>query len=94
MWLQEESLTLEYRGQPLSRYDVAFEGGTEELRAVTRPTLFETGYVLSQGRLFTLGVLGEDGWLKALKLDGYAPRKPSRPQALQGVMFSHGEGAL
>ena len=94
LWLQEESLTLEYRGQPLSRYDVAFEGGTEELRAVTRPTLFETGYVLSQGRLFTLGVLGEDGWLKALKLDGYAPRKPSRPQALQGVLFSHGEEAL
>jgi putative transposase len=94
LWLQEESLTLEYRGQPLSRYDVAFEGGTEELRAVTRATLFETGYVLSQGRLFTLGVLGEDGWLKALKLDGYAPRKPSRPQALQGVLFSHGEEAL
>jgi putative transposase len=94
LWLQEESLTLEYRGQPLSRYDVAFEGGTEELRAVSRPTLFETGYVLSQGRLFTLGVLGEDGWLKALKLEGYAPRKPSRPQALQGVLFSHGEEAL
>jgi len=94
LWLQEESLTLEYRGQPLCRYDVAFEGGTEELRALTRPTLFETGYVLSQGRLFTLGVLGEDGWLKVLKLDGYAPRKPSRPQALQGVLFSHGEEAL
>jgi putative transposase len=94
LWLQEESLTLEYRGQPLSRYDVAFEGGTEDLRAVTRATLFETGHVLSQGRLFTLGVLGEDGWLKALKLDGYAPRKPFRPQALQGVLFSHGEEAL
>ena len=51
MWLQEESLTLEYRGQPLSRYDVAFEGGTEELRVVTRPTPFETGHVFSQGRL-------------------------------------------
>jgi hypothetical protein len=94
LWLQEESLTLEYRGQPLSRYEVALEGGTEELRAVARPTLFERGYVLSQGRLFPLGVLGKDGWLKALKLDGYAPRKPSRPQALQGVLFSHGEEAL
>jgi hypothetical protein len=49
LWLQEESLALEYRGQPLSRYDVAFEGRTEELRAVTRPTLFETGHVFSQG---------------------------------------------
>ncbi len=41
-------------------------------------------------RLFGLAeVLGEDGWLKALKLDEYAPRRPRRPRALQGTLFPH-----
>jgi transposase len=51
LWLQEESLTLEYRGQPLSRYDVGFVEGIEELRTVTRPRLFETPHAMPQPRL-------------------------------------------
>jgi len=41
---------------------------------------------MSQLRLFDLGeVLGEEGWMKFLKLDEYAPR---RPDELQQVLFS------
>lgn len=29
------------------------------------------------------------GWLKALRLEDYALRKPSRPQMLQEVLFSY-----
>ena len=37
-------------------------------------------------RLFTLG----DGeWLKAMKLEGYVPRKPADPVALQEVQFPY-----
>ena len=83
------SLTLEYRGQPLSRYDVELVAGTGKLRAVARPKLFETSYALPQLKLFALGTLGQGGWLKALKLDGYAPRRPWRPQALQQALFPY-----
>src|SRR5829696_5715377 len=35
--------------------------------------------------------LNEAGWLKALKLDGYAPRRPAGPMILQGVLFPYPE---
>jgi len=45
-----------------------------------------------QLRLFDLGeVLGEEGWVKVLKLDEYAPRRPRRPDELQQVLFSYTE---
>ena len=91
LWLEasEASLTMEYRGQPLSRYDVGFVAGTEKLRAITRPRLFETSYAIPQLRLFGLNALGETGWLKALKLNGYETRRSPRPQALQQTLFSY-----
>jgi hypothetical protein len=43
---------------------------------------------LAQLRLFELG---DEEWLKALKLEAYAPRKTRRPQALQQALFTHAE---
>lgn len=91
LWLQAGTLTLEHRGQPISRYDVEFVAGTAELRAVGRPTLFETSYALPQLRLFALDALGGGAWLKALKLDAYAPRTPWRLEALQQALFAYME---
>ena len=92
LWLESERLTLEHRGQPLSRYEVEFVGGTEESRAVTRPRLFQTSHAPPQLRLFALDALGEGGWLEAVELEGYAPRRSERPQALQGVLFDFAIG--
>lgn len=89
LWLEAERLTLEYRGQPLSRYDVGFMAGTKELRTITRPRLFETSYAVPQLRLFRLDALGETGWLKALKLNGYETRRSPRPWALQQTLFPY-----
>jgi len=98
LWLYAKNLTLEYAGELLSRYEVelakgsgSFAGG--RLLTVTRPTLFETSHPRSrpQRRLFGLEVLGESGWLKALKLEEYAPRRRRRPSALQQVLFSYTE---
>jgi hypothetical protein len=92
LWLQEKSLTLEHAGEPLSRYEVEHELATGKLRGVSRPTLFETSFVLRQPRLFDLArAVGEEGWLKALKLEEYVPRKPRRPEALQQVLFAYTE---
>jgi len=63
------------------------------LREVARPKLFETSYRLGlpQQRLFALDALGEGGWLKAMRLEGYALRTPRRPQALQQALFPYAE---
>ncbi len=52
-------------------------------------TLFGTSIIVPQLRLFDLGeVPGEEGWMKVLKLDEYAPRRPDK---LQQVLFSYTE---
>ncbi len=89
LWLQRGSLTLEYAGEVLSRYDVGYLPGGKKLARVSRPRLFETSRVLPQLRLFGLEALGEAGWLKALKLDEYATRQPRRQQALQRPLFTY-----
>lgn len=43
--LSKENLTVEFHGQLLSRYDVTYIPGTDRLREVKSPTLFETPYV-------------------------------------------------
>ncbi len=72
----------------MSRYDVEF-AASGELRAVGRPRLFATSQVLPQPRLFALESLGETGWIRALRLRDYAPRKPRRPEALQQALFPY-----
>ena len=93
LWLAAESLTVEHAGEPLSRYAVKVEAATGELRSVARPRLFETSHGLRQPqrRLFALDSLGECGWLKALRLEGYAPQRPRGPLSLQQALFPYAE---
>src|SRR5215210_2540639 len=86
VWQQPGGLTLEYGGQTLSAYDVELSRETGKLTAVGGATLFGTPYALPQPRLFALD---ETGWLKALKLEGYAPRRSPGPMALQQVLFPY-----
>ncbi len=90
LWLAAESLTLEHAGEPLSRYEVRVEPKTGKLRSVERPRIFGSshGRDRPQRRLFALD---EVGWLKALRLDDYAPRGPRRPEMLQQALFPHQE---
>ena len=93
IWLHEKTLTLEHAGQALSRYDVEYAPGDpgeagKKLAAIRRPRLFETSFALAQLKLFGLDSLGESGWLKAMRLEDYAPRR-RRPQALQDVLFPY-----
>jgi transposase InsO family protein len=92
LWLAAESLNLEHAGEPLARYEVRVEAETGKLRSVRRPRLFGTAAAVAQPRLFGLDTLGETGWLKALKLEGYASRRPRGPLALQHALFPYAEG--
>ncbi|MGB3683570.1 MAG: hypothetical protein WA990_13920 [Rubrobacteraceae bacterium] len=98
LWLGSEGLIVEYGGQTLSRYDVslssvvASSNGKRFLQDVSNPRLFTTNYGRNRPQLRLFGleeVLGEKGWLKALRLEDYASRKPRRPQMLQEVLFSY-----
>jgi putative transposase len=97
VWVQEDSLTVEYGGEALSRYEVECDpatgvGSVGRLRTVKSATLYETSFMPSQLRLFDLGeVLGEEGWVKFLKLDEYAPRLPRRPHRSQQTLFPYTE---
>jgi len=88
VWLQPECLTLEYGGQPLSSYGVELSRETGKPKAVRSARLFETTYQRSSPQL-RLFALEEAGWLTALKLEEYAPRRSSNPMALQEVLFPY-----
>jgi hypothetical protein len=93
LWLLENTLTVEHAGEPLWAYEVAYQqvggrSGSGRLLEVRKPTLFETPFAPGQPRLFGLAeTLGDDGWLKALRLEDYAPRR-ARPEMLQQVLFA------
>jgi transposase len=99
LWLGPEILTVEFAGDTLARYEVEYSPGTGEvadgargpLKGVKKPRLFATRHRCTQLRLFTLGALGENGWLKALSLDEYVPRKLQRPVAMQQALFAYAE---
>ena len=76
--------------EPLSRYEVEFADGTGKPRALSQPVLFESTTALPQPKLFGLDSLGEGGWLKALRLEVYAPRRP-RAGSLQQALFPYHE---
>jgi len=92
LWLEPETLTIEYAGETLSRYEVRRSADGAELRGVGKATMFETSIVVHQPKLFDLAAsLGEDGWLKAKRMADYAPRTPKRPDLLQQVLFAYTE---
>lgn len=88
VWLGDGEMAVEYGGRTLSRYDVALSREAK-LETVTNPRLFATPYGTGQPKLFALDALGEGGWLKALKLSGYAARARRRPEALQQALFPY-----
>lgn len=97
LWLLERTLTVEHAGRPLSSYEIDYDpgggrSGAGRLLRVGRPTLFETPFAPGQPRLFGLAeTLGEDGWLKALRLGDYTARRPRSPTSLQQALFPYGE---
>ena len=92
VWLGDGKMVLEYGGKTLSRYDVSLSRDAATLEVVTNPRLFATPYQRNrlELRLFDLqDSLGDAGWLKALRLDGYAARNRRCTEALQHPLFPY-----
>jgi hypothetical protein len=67
-------------------------GSDGTLRSVKNPTLFVTTIMPPQLRLFDLDeILDEEGWIKFLKLDEYAPRQSRRSDELQQILVPYSE---
>jgi hypothetical protein len=90
VWLGDGEMALEYGGRTLSRYDVSLSRG-DKLETVTNPRLFANNHDTRQQKHFALSALAEGGWIKAMRLKGYAPRSPGRPKALQQSLFRYAE---
>lgn len=72
-----------------SLYDASLSRGAK-LEAVTNPRLFADRYGTAQLTLFeSQYLLGDAGWPKALRLEGYAVRPRLRPEALQQALFPY-----
>jgi putative transposase len=97
LWLRDKTLTVEHAGEPLSSYEVGYDPaggrrGSGRLLRVRKPPLCETPFTPGQPRLFGLAeTLGEDGWLRMLRLKDYATRRarpvrrwPAGPLRLHG----------
>jgi putative transposase len=91
LWLSGDTLSVEHEGETLSRYEVEYRPGHGSLGRVRCLELFEGAHGLPQPRLFGLEEALGDGWLKALKLDGYAPRRPRGTEMLQQILFPYAE---
>ena len=92
LWVSPDALTVEHGGETLSRYEVEYRparaGAAGELRQVRCLELFETAHPLPQPRLFVLEEALGDGWLKALKLEEYAPRRTEQVRLVQEALFA------
>jgi len=74
-----------------ARFEAEVEAATGRLREVGRLRLFEASIARPQQRLFALPEVVEGGWLKAMRLEGYAPRAPRGARSLQQALFPYAE---
>jgi transposase len=80
------------RGKDLTAYLSVLHSAVSRLREVKGPRLFTTRYAPLQLRLFELSdALGETGWLKALRMDEYAPRLSRAQGSAQQTLFPYAE---
>lgn len=92
LWLGADTLTAEFAGETLACYEVAYSPSARRLREVKSPRLFASRYGPLQLRLFELSdALGETGWLKALRMDEYAPRLSRAQGSAQQTLFPYAE---
>ncbi|MDP9358109.1 MAG: helix-turn-helix domain-containing protein [Chloroflexota bacterium] len=80
VWVDRETLTLEYETETLARYRVALETDGHGLREVEEPRFFATGHASPQA---FLPPLEETEWHPAQRLTPYRPRRQRRGDGTQ-----------
>ena len=85
VWLYGEHLTIEFADESLAQYHVRYAPDKKHLKEVTLAQLFDTAH---RSKQLPLWQLGDGEWLKVLRLEPYAPRRPRRASNTQGCLFS------
>jgi putative transposase len=84
IWLNQERMTLEFSGETLAQYAVAYEADGTHLKAVTAPEFFATRFRSSQPTLWDVDA---EGWSPIRRLPAYARRLHGRSGGVQGRLF-------
>jgi putative transposase len=79
VWIYTSTLKMEYQGNDLALYTVAWEEDNKHLKEISNPRLIQTRY---QSPQLTLFELGPDDWLLFKKVPAYAPRKRRKRGAI------------
>jgi putative transposase len=90
VWLYNESLTLEFREEPLAQYEIAYQPDRKHLRQVKEQRLFATRYRSPQRELWTRE---EVEWRLVQRLPIYPRRKRRAAAAIQPPLFEWGDAA-
>lgn len=85
VWIDEESLTIEYGREALAQYRVAFAPDGRHLRRVDEPRLFPTRFPSPQP---FLPMLVDTEWHPARQLAPYRPRRRPADDGDQAPLFS------
>lgn len=84
VWMDEETLTIEYASEALAQYRVVVEPDGRHLRRVDEPRLFPTRFPSPQR---CLPVLDEIVWHPARQLAPYRPRRQRADRGRQAHLF-------
>jgi hypothetical protein len=85
VWVWGEDLTIEYAGDTLAQYRIAYEGDGHHLREVGEPHLFATRHASPQPFLPRLDGVA---WQAAQRLQPYRPRRQRAPARRQQRLFA------
>ncbi len=85
VWLDGETLTVEYASEALAQYQVALEADGHRLRRVDEPRLFPTRYPSPQP---FLPALDDTAWHPAGRLAPYRPRRRRGDDGRQVPLFA------
>lgn len=84
VWVDDDTLTIEYASEALAQYRVAFEPNGRHLRRVDEPQLFPTRFPSPQPYL---PVLDETVWHPVVQLAPYRPRRQRADRSRQAHLL-------
>jgi transposase InsO family protein len=85
IWLYQETLTIEFKAQPLSEYNFEYEDDQHRLKTVRPIRYYETFYKSPQLNLWPQG---EVEWRMVRQLPAYVPRQTVTPPIATQLAFA------
>ncbi len=83
IWLYGETLTIALNDVALAQYRVNYQPDLKHLRTIDEPRMFDNPYRSPQ---LPLWELGDDEWLKVVRLPDYPRRTPQRVMGTQAAL--------